>query len=443
MTTGIAAPLAAPAPAPQGKAATPGKAGQDHRFGDLLDHAGGASRGDPRHRETAKADRHAQRDTAAGDGEEPVPPHRRGRETARDGADAAEAAGPGRKDRQAAPATDALSLLIAFQEIGSPPRQTEQRQALAPEAAQQAEAVAATPASHASMRSARGHDPRPFSTGGEDDAEIANRTADATSPDTPSGPDRLSRLLPAASSASSGPGPEGAPLPLSQDAAATGGRSGVSSRGDPAISRHQPDAPQADPPAGTAKQRDADTVSMQSFPAPAAYPATRTAPALAAAIAADGSWQQASALPGTPVSAPSPTHVLRIELHPAELGSVTASLRLSGEQLTIELKPDSHDGYRRLASDSDAIVKSLRSLGFDIDKVTILQPSIAAAPASRSDAPAAGGRDMPSFQPGGSDAGGNGANARQQPGGDNGNHRQDLGQAGPVPRERAGGGLFI
>jgi len=442
MTTGIAAPLAAPAPAPQGKAATTGRAGQDHRFGDLLDHAGDAGRSDPRHRETAKADRHAQRDTAAGDGEEPVSPRRRGRETARDGTDAAEAAGPGRKDRQAAPATDALSLLIAFQEIGSPPRRTEQRQALAPEAAQQAEAVAATPASHASMRSARGHDPRPFSIGGEDDADTVNRTADTASPDMPSGPDRLSRLLPAASSASSGSGPEGASLPLSQDAAAPGGKSSVS-RGDPAISRHQPDAPQADPSAGTAKQRDADVVSTQSFPAPAAYPAARTAPALAAAIAADGSWQQASALPGTPVSAPSPTHVLRIELHPAELGSVTASLRLSGEQLTIELKPDSHDGYRRLASDSDAIVKSLRSLGFDIDKVTVLQPSIAAAPASRSDAPAAGGRDIPSFQPGGSDAGGNGANARQQSGGDNGNHRQDLGQAGPVPRERAGGGLFI
>ena len=54
-----------------------------------------------------------------------------------------------------------------------------------------------------------------------------------------------------------------------------------------------------------------------------------------------------------------PTHILKIELHPAELGMVTASLRLAGEQLSIELKPETHEAYRRLATDSDAIVKSM------------------------------------------------------------------------------------
>ncbi|TGS61917.1 flagellar hook-length control protein FliK, partial [Mesorhizobium sp. M1C.F.Ca.ET.176.01.1.1] len=75
---------------------------------------------------------------------------------------------------------------------------------------------------------------------------------------------------------------------------------------------------------------------------------------------------------------------LKIELHPSELGSVTASLRLSGEQLSIEMKPETHEAYRRLTTDSDAIVKSMRSLGFDVDKVTILQPSIAAHAATKS-----------------------------------------------------------
>ena len=80
--------------------------------------------------------------------------------------------------------------------------------------------------------------------------------------------------------------------------------------------------------------------------------------------------------------------MLKIELHPAELGMVTASLRLSGEQLSIELKPETHDAYRRLSTDSEAIVKSLRGLGFEVDKVTILQPSVAVPAATRTDATA-------------------------------------------------------
>ena len=101
-----------------------------------------------------------------------------------------------------------------------------------------------------------------------------------------------------------------------------------------------------------------------------------------------------------------PTHVLKIELHPAELGMVTAHLRLSGEQLSIELKPETHDAYRRLSSDSEAIVKSLRGLGFEVDKVTIMQPSVAVPATTRADATAsltaAPGRDQSAFQPGNS-----------------------------------------
>ena len=48
----------------------------------------------------------------------------------------------------------------------------------------------------------------------------------------------------------------------------------------------------------------------------------------------------------------------KIELHPAELGMVTASLRLSGEQLSIEIRPENHEAHRRLSSDSDAIMTS-------------------------------------------------------------------------------------
>ena len=90
---------------------------------------------------------------------------------------------------------------------------------------------------------------------------------------------------------------------------------------------------------------------------------------------------------------------LKIQLHPAELGMVTATLRFAGEQLSIELQVENHEAYRRLSSDSETIVKSLRDLGYDIERVSVLQPSIASAAAARSDrrghAGAAGTRRRP------------------------------------------------
>ncbi|RVD32765.1 flagellar hook-length control protein FliK, partial [Mesorhizobium sp. M4A.F.Ca.ET.020.02.1.1] len=143
------------------------------------------------------------------------------------------------------------------------------------------------------------------------------------------------------------------------------------------------DAIRSATPSEQAKQSSSaariDVVHEQSFPAPAQNPLSQTASALIDALASDKGLPQAfsTTSPGSqPVASVAvPTHILKIELHPAELGMVTASLRLSGEQLSIELKPETHDAHRRLAADSEAIVKSLRGLGFDVDKVTVLQPS--------------------------------------------------------------------
>lgn len=129
---------------------------------------------------------------------------------------------------------------------------------------------------------------------------------------------------------------------------------------------------------------------------------------------------------------------------------VTANLRLSGEQLSIELKPETHDAYRRLSSDSEAIVKSLRGLGFDVDKVTIMQPSVAVPATTRADATASPttmpGRDQSSFQPGNSGGGSGGAGGQQsgqQPARGSHDDAQDYGRAASPSRERAGGGMFI
>ncbi|TGV80504.1 hypothetical protein EN792_038160, partial [Mesorhizobium sp. M00.F.Ca.ET.149.01.1.1] len=74
-----------------------------------------------------------------------------------------------------------------------------------------------------------------------------------------------------------------------------------------------------------------DVVSQQSFPAPAQNPIGQTATALVEALASDNGVQQAfasaSAGSQTTNSVAVPTHVLKIELPPPELGSVTASPR--------------------------------------------------------------------------------------------------------------------
>ena len=265
-----------------------------------------------------------------------------------------------------------------------------------------------------------------------------------------------------------------------QDTRSAGSASAAPKRDTAITARPLPDAPVADVPGVQPKQTAPvmktiadvqssmrsdpgqqpspagriDVVSEQSFPAPPQNTISQAAINVIGAIAADGGAQQAfSASSATSQLAGSvavPTHVLKIELHPAELGMVTASLRLSGEQLSIELKPETHDAHRRLSADSEAIVKSLRGLGFEVDKVTILQPSVAVPAAARTDATASltasAGRDPSSFQPGNSGGGNSGASG-QQPGqhsaGKRNDDAQDYGRGASPSRERAGGDMFI
>lgn len=191
------------------------------------------------------------------------------------------------------------------------------------------------------------------------------------------------------------------------------------------------------------------TVSAeQNFPAPALQNVSQAARDVIDAIASNAAPARAAPATATGIQNGSavavPAHILKIELHPAELGTVTANLRLAGEQLSIELKPDTYEAHRRLSSDSEAIVKSLKSLGFDIDKVTILQPSIASTLATRADAPQTAtspGRDQSSFQPGNSSGNGDGTNG--QSGRNRGDDRQPNQRSAQPSQDRPGRGLFI
>ena len=184
-------------------------------------------------------------------------------------------------------------------------------------------------------------------------------------------------------------------------------------------------------------------------PGPAAPSLSASGAAIVNAISSEQGWRagqpssSASLAAGT--NSAQPMRSLKIQLHPAELGMVTAQLRTVGDQLSVELQVDSHEAYHRLTADSDAIVKSLRSLGFDIDRVSIQQPPASAGTLVRADAGAATGSfagDTPSFQPGNSGNGGarfGGQTGERGQGG--GGHGSETAQ--PINQNRAGGGLYI
>ena len=190
-------------------------------------------------------------------------------------------------------------------------------------------------------------------------------------------------------------------------------------------------------------------IAAQAALAPVAPPLSATGAAIVNAVGAEQGWRAAAnlsfALPGEAQNSTQPMRELKIQLHPLELGVVTAHLRTVGEKLSVELKVDNHDAYHRLSADSDAIVKSLRSLGFEIESVSIQQPQAAATTVVRADAGAGTGsfsRDTPSFQPGNSGSGGDRlggqASGRGERGGGQGNET-----AQPVYQDRAGSSLYI
>lgn len=109
---------------------------------------------------------------------------------------------------------------------------------------------------------------------------------------------------------------------------------------------------------------------QQSFVAPQASPAAT----VAAALGADAAWSSYFRETVATGQAAGGVRSLKIQLHPAELGMVTAHLRVSGDTMTVELQAETDHARRQLAADSDQIVRSLRALGMDIDKVTV-QPA--------------------------------------------------------------------
>jgi chemotaxis protein MotD len=212
--------------------------------------------------------------------------------------------------------------------------------------------------------------------------------------------------------------------------------------------------------ADATKEKDAKTESIGDTAKPAprvtvlaqqniSAPMPSTAIVLVESIAANDLLEPAKTVLSLDAihasAAPASAQSLKIQLHPAELGMVTATLRFAGEQLSIELQVENHEAYRRLTSDSDTIVSSLRDLGYDIERVTVLQPSIASSPTGRSDAgasiPSPQGRAPDQFGSGTTGGGNGGTGSRQSE--NNGNTGRSGSLHPATARENQGTGLYI
>ncbi len=105
------------------------------------------------------------------------------------------------------------------------------------------------------------------------------------------------------------------------------------------------------------------------------------AAAVMSAIADDPQWagalDPASRLTNTSLSAGTSNVVqtLKIQMNPAHLGQISATMRLVGEELTIRLSVHNSNAYRELSADGTAIVDALKAQGFSVDQISVTMSS--------------------------------------------------------------------
>lgn len=122
-------------------------------------------------------------------------------------------------------------------------------------------------------------------------------------------------------------------------------------------------------------------------------------------------------------------HTLKLQLNPVSLGSVTAVLKLSGEDLSVEIKVQTAEAYRQLKEDNQSILKALRGQGFGVEQISVQHvvgnervSNQTAQPGFQSSQQGAGSNDAQSF---GKD--GNRNSSGQQQSGGSGGHANEQG----------------
>ena len=67
--------------------------------------------------------------------------------------------------------------------------------------------------------------------------------------------------------------------------------------------------------------------------------------------------------------------VLRLQLKPAELGTVTAHMRMENGQMTVELVAEKDAAFRQLSKDLSVMQTAMRSMGIFVDEIVVSQGS--------------------------------------------------------------------
>lgn len=145
-------------------------------------------------------------------------------------------------------------------------------------------------------------------------------------------------------------------------------------------------ADQAGPKDG-AKKADVENVSVLESRRYIGLAQNTNSAAVTAALSGDSEWARAmepsSALSNAAewTSTGKVVNTLKIQMNPIDLGLVTATMRLSGDALNVDLKVDTGAAYRQLKEDHGKILEALRSQGYAVDNITISM-----APVERTDA---------------------------------------------------------
>tara|TARA_R110002020_G_scaffold123081_6_gene279165 strand:+ start:4081 stop:5478 length:1398 start_codon:yes stop_codon:yes gene_type:complete len=106
-------------------------------------------------------------------------------------------------------------------------------------------------------------------------------------------------------------------------------------------------------------------------------PSGSNSASIMAAMVGDQSWSSAmqpdATLSNTAAqsSSGSVVHMLKLQMNPHDLGSVTAMLKMSGEQLHVHLTVETRAALQQLSDDSSGMLDALRAQGFSVDQVTI------------------------------------------------------------------------
>lgn len=206
---------------------------------------------------------------------------------------------------------------------------------------------------------------------------------------------------------------------------------------------------------GRAGGRDAESgrlqpvriVSLHTAPAPGATPSAMsgTGASLVSGLEASPAFASAAGEAARAMAAGArgtePVHTLKIQLHPAELGMVTARLKVSDGQLSIELQVETAEARQRLNADGEAMTRALRALGYEVDRITVQQAPSGGTPSAGNQANGhVGGRDSgPETGTGEGRSGGGAADAQ----GEKGSGRREAGGRQEQRHGAARGGLYI